>query len=73
MPGRAFYTTDEGQTWFADVLYRATPFDHEGKPAYGAIVVECDGKPYVALLTRLSDAFLYEARALEAGIRFNLT
>jgi hypothetical protein len=66
LTAKALYSSDDGKTWFADAIYKPTPFDHGGKPAYGAIVVRCGGaEPRVAFLTRLSDAFLQEARALK--------
>jgi hypothetical protein len=47
---KAFYTTDDlltGQAaldaLFVDDVNRVPPFDHNGKPAYLAIVYQCDG------------------------------
>jgi hypothetical protein len=63
---QAFYTTDDGKTWFADDIYKPAPFQHEGKPAYGAIVLECPGvEPHVAYLTRLAGNFHQEATRLD--------
>jgi hypothetical protein len=40
---REWYTTDDGQTWFADEMGKFVPFQHEGKPAYRCHVWTCDG------------------------------
>ena len=39
----AFFTTDDGKTWFADDAAKFPPFDKDGKPAYSAILFTCDG------------------------------
>ena len=67
-PGKGFYTVDDGKSFFTDDVYRATPFEHNGKQAYGAIVLKCPngGEPFVAYVTRLGDRFLKQAKALEA-------
>ena len=49
---QAFYSDDDGATWFADAADRLPPFDHDGKPAFSAFVYECDGKPFVNHLER---------------------
>ena len=38
----AFYSDDDGQTWFIDSVYKTVPFDHNGKPAYRAVIYSCD-------------------------------
>jgi hypothetical protein len=38
----AFYSDDDGQTWFIDSVYRTTPFDHNGKQAVRAMIYSCD-------------------------------
>jgi hypothetical protein len=74
-PGKGFYTTDDGKTYFTDEVYRATPFEHDGKQAYGAIVLKCanGGEPFVAYVSRLGDRFLKEAKAMEAKREANFT
>jgi hypothetical protein len=50
---RAWYTIDDGKTWFADHASRVPPFDHQGKPAVRCYVYTCgDGKPWVSHLMR---------------------
>jgi hypothetical protein len=39
----AWYTVDDGKTWFADALGRLTPFDHDGRPACRCYLYCCDG------------------------------
>lgn len=41
--GKAFYSTDDGKTWFADDVNKVPPFDKDGKPAVLAYVYTCDG------------------------------
>lgn len=54
---RAFYTDDDGETWFADDGERITPFDHGGRPAVIAHVYSCDGGKtrFVGYLEKLPD------------------
>lgn len=54
-PGQELYfTNDDGKTWFADRWDRATPFDKDGKEAVCAAVYDCNGKQFVAYVTRLT-------------------
>jgi hypothetical protein len=50
---QAFFTTDDGATWFADDISKVSGFDHNGKPAYRAYVYRSgDGEPFVGYLER---------------------
>jgi hypothetical protein len=40
---QAYYTDDDGATWFADSAYKVAPFDHDGKTAVIAEVYSYDG------------------------------
>ena len=40
---RAFFTVDEGTTWFVESSKRIPPFDHNGSIAVRAYVFTCDG------------------------------
>ena len=52
-PETAFYTDDDGKTFFKDDIYKVVPFDHKGKRAYRADVFKCpDGKQFVGLMYR---------------------
>lgn len=53
MPGKAFFSDDDGQTWFIDDDSRIPPFDHNGRIACGVQLYKCGkGKPFVWLLER---------------------
>jgi hypothetical protein len=53
LPASAFYTDDDGKTFFKDDVYKVVPFDHNGKKAYRADVFKCaDGKQFVGLMYR---------------------
>ena len=55
--GLAYYTADDGATWFADAAGKPSPFDHQGKPAYRVYVWKCPhGKTFVSHLERLAPA-----------------
>jgi hypothetical protein len=50
---QAFYTDDNGKSFFKDDFYKIVPFDHNGKQAYRADVFQCpDGKQFVGLMYR---------------------
>jgi hypothetical protein len=42
-PGQAFFTTDDGATWFADEVTNLPPYTKDGKQAYQVIFFTCDG------------------------------
>jgi len=49
--GKAFFTTDDGKTWFKDEMTKPFPFDHDGAPAYRVNVFRCgDGQPFAGYL-----------------------
>ncbi|WP_428939559.1 hypothetical protein [Fontivita pretiosa] len=52
--GKAYFTIDDGKTWFADDASKLPPFEHQGKPAYLAFVYTYDGgkTKFVAYLQR---------------------
>lgn len=60
--GKAFFTTDDGRTWFVEDVSKLPPFDHTGKTAYRCYVYTIDdGKTkYVSYLERYSE----EAKAV---------
>jgi hypothetical protein len=54
---RAFYSDDDGQTYFVDSVDKLFPFDHNGKQAYRAYVFKCgDGTTFVGYLARYTDS-----------------
>ena len=54
---RAFYSDDDGQTYFVDSVDKLFPFDHNGKQAYRAYVFKGgDGATFVGYLARYTDS-----------------
>ena len=50
---KAFFTVDEGKSWFVGDVETITPFDVDGKPAVRAYLFRCPGKGvYCGLLSR---------------------
>ena len=52
--GSAFFTTDDGQSWFIDDATKLAPFQREGKEAVRAYVFECNGTSFVNHLERFT-------------------
>jgi hypothetical protein len=53
--GLAYFSIDDGKSWFADRVTQPAPFAKDGKPAYRAFVwTGSDGKPFVAYLQRIA-------------------
>src|SRR5688572_12583041 len=49
----AFFSVDDGKTWFTDDAAKLPPFTVDGKTAVRAYVFTCaDGKPFVGFLER---------------------
>lgn len=55
--GKAFYTVDDGKTWFTDEVERIPPFQHDGKPAVRVQMFSCDGTKarFVGFLQKLPE------------------
>src|SRR5688500_8394061 len=54
---QAYFSVDDGQSWFEDDRSKIPPFDKDGKPAYRAQVFKTPGGPeFVGWLERYSDA-----------------
>lgn len=62
----AFYSDDDGKTWFRDKASLTTPFDHDGKPACVAHVYRCKDKEFVAYLERAGDQVVPRDQAAPA-------
>ncbi|MFT3788664.1 MAG: hypothetical protein QM770_21245 [Tepidisphaeraceae bacterium] len=68
LPDRAYYSDDDGNTWFADDINKPFPFDHKGKQAYLVYVYQCGDKPaYAGVLLRMNADALQRAKALPQG------
>src|ERR1700728_1321992 len=50
----AFFTDDDGQTYFKDSIFKLPPFDHNGREADLAIVCTNGKNNYVACLERFT-------------------
>jgi hypothetical protein len=48
----AWYTSDDGRTWFKDTDRRVPPFEHGGATAVLAHVYRCGDRPFVAWMER---------------------
>src|SRR4051812_12687322 len=51
----AFFTVDDGKTWFVGDINTLAPFDHEGKQAVRAYVYECDRERFAGWLERYTE------------------
>ena len=53
---KAFFSNDDGKTWFTDLATKLPPFDHSGSQAYRVEVFRCgpSGKPFVVCLESYS-------------------
>src|SRR5438477_7566485 len=49
---QAYFSIDDGQSYFEAPADSLPPFDHNGKPAIRAYVFKCDGKKFVGYLER---------------------
>jgi len=66
-PGDAFYTVDDGKTFFVGDAKNLPPFDQGGKQAVTAHVFECGGKRVVGYVSRYTaDALATIAEAKQA-------
>jgi hypothetical protein len=66
-PPQAFFSIDEGKTWFTDDATKLPPFSKDGKNAFRAYVFKCgDGKPFVAFLERYTASGKKSREAAEA-------
>lgn len=54
-PKYAYYTTDDGKTWFSDSAIKLAPFDHNGSPAVRCFVFKGPNGEFAGLLEKLSD------------------
>jgi hypothetical protein len=66
---KAFFSVDNGKTWFADDINKLPPFDHEGKPAVRVYVFTCDGgkTKFAAYIERYTEAAKKEMEKARAN------
>jgi hypothetical protein len=64
---RAYFSDDDGKTYFVDDAKRICPFDHNGKPAVHAYVFNLGaGEPTVVYLSRYTESARAKLTALGA-------
>lgn len=64
----AYFTVDDGKTWFIDDMTKLPPFDKDGKQAVRAFVFRCpDGKQFVGYVQRFTPAAKQAILAIENG------
>ena len=64
----AYFTVDDGKTWFVDDMTKLPPFDKDGKQAVRAFVYRCpDGKLFVGYLQRFTPEAKRAIEALDHG------
>jgi hypothetical protein len=64
---RAFFTTDDGKTWFTDEVRKVPPFSKDGKEAVRVYVYKCpDGKQFAAWLERYTPPSKKQLEAMQA-------
>lgn len=57
IPTKAYYTIDDGATWFEDDINKIPPFEKDGKQAVRVHLFRCGGgKPFVSHLERYTAA-----------------
>jgi hypothetical protein len=78
---QAFYTVDDGKSWFVDEASKFPPFDKDGKVAVQAHVYRCKvtKEPFVGFLQRYSEearsrlpALIAEAKDSKEAFRNNM-
>ena len=67
VPHQAFFSIDDGATWFSEDIGKLAPFTHDGKEADRVYVYECAGKRFVGYLERLTPAGLKRAAFVESN------
>ena len=63
----AFFTDDDGATWFADDAKKIPPFDHNGKQAVRARVYRSGGKTFAVPYDQNPAVYFYRADIFEAN------
>jgi hypothetical protein len=66
---KAYFSDDDGKTYFADDARKVAPFDHNGKQAVKANVYRCNGKEFVNHLERYTPEMRKKAEEAMAGDR----
>lgn len=61
---KAYYTVDDGKTWFVDSAERVPPFDHHGRPAVRVHLFSCDHRKtiFIGYLEKIPDEVMQRYR-----------
>lgn len=65
---KAFFTVDDGKTWFAAERDKVPPFKYEGKDAVRCYVVEMNGKTFVSYMERYTETGRKAAEELNKSV-----
>lgn len=65
---KAFFSCDDGKTWFKDDASKAFPFQHGGKPAYRAEIFRCGQTEFCAYLESLPENVKEGVDAVSDGL-----
>jgi hypothetical protein len=52
---KAYFSDDDGKTWFDDDALRSFPFDHNARPAYRAHIFRCGAVTFCGYLECMPD------------------
>jgi hypothetical protein len=55
-PAKAYYTTDDGKSWFVDSSSKVPPFDYDGSQAVRCYVFNGPNGKFVGLLEKYDDS-----------------
>lgn len=66
---KAYYTIDDGATFFEDEYDKLAPFQKDGKEAVRAHVFDCNGKRFVGFMEKLTPAAKAELEKMGSGDR----
>lgn len=67
----AYYTSDDGKTWFEDDINKAVPYTVDGKETYRAYVFSCKGNKFVGFVEKYTPeykAIVEKANAVRAKL-----
>jgi hypothetical protein len=63
----AYYSDDDGKTWFPDSITKLPPFDHNGKQAVRCFVFQHHGQTFVGYLQKYSDTLKARIQATNSA------
>lgn len=68
---QAYFTLDDGKTWFIDDITKVPPFEKNGKMAVKAYLYKCKGvdQPFVGYVERFADPVMKQLQELQERTR----